>query len=102
MQEQMGNLQARMAGVLGIHPTTSRVSLTSLPGSINTKKTYKRFCKNLLQMGVTSEMITQKEGEILNMFNQPQNTATGNERDNSSGNITDQSQQPTVSCFLRS
>ena len=93
MQEQMGNLQARVAGVLGLHRTTSRVSLTSLPGSINTKKAYKRFCKNLFQMGVTSEMIAQKEGEILNMFNQPQDTATSDENDSSS-------QLLTVSYFL--
>ena len=101
MQEQIGNLQARMAGVLGLHRTTSRVSLTSLPGSINTKKAYKRFCKNLLQLGVTSDMIAQKEGEILNIFNQPQDTVTSGEKDSDdSGNIADGSQLPGVSYSL--
>ena len=87
MQEQIGNLQSQMAGVLGLHRTTSRVSLTSLPGSVNTKKAYKRFCKNLLQMGVTSDMIAQREGDILNMLNQPQDIDTGpSVRGNGSGN----------------
>ena len=94
----MGNLQARMAGVLGLHRTTSRVSLTSLPGSINTKKAYKRFCKNLFQMGVTSDMITQKEGDILNMLKQPHDTATSDEV-NGSGSSTEPF---IVSHFFRS
>ena len=90
MQEQMGDLQARIAGVLGLQRTTSRTSITSFAGSINTKKAYKRFCKNLFQTGVTSEMITQKEGEILNMLNQPQDTASS----------SSSAQLLTVSCFL--
>ena len=81
-------MQDQIAGVLGLHRTTTRSSITSFAGSINTKKAYKRFCKNLFQMGVTSEMIAQKEGEILNIFNEPQDTATGDEGNNSA----DQSQ----------
>ena len=70
--------------ILGLHRTTSRsstISFASLAGSINTKMAYKSFCKKLFQMGVTSEMITQKEGDILNMLNQPQSgggTSSGN------------------------
>ena len=94
-------IEERIAGVLGLHHRTSRVSLTSLPGSINTKIAYKRFCKNLFQIGVTPEMITQKEGEILNIFNQPQDTATGGET-NDSGNIANQSQRLGVSYSLYS
>ena len=78
--------------ILGLQRTTSRVSLTSLPGSINTKNAYKRFCKNLFQMGITSEIIAQKEGDILNMLNQPQDTATS--EGNGSGNSAP---LPTVS-----
>ena len=90
-----------MAGVLGLHRTTSKSSITSFAGSINTKTAYKRFCKNLFQMGVTSEMITQKEGEILNIFNEHQDTATGN-KGNNGGNIADQSPLPGVSFLLYS
>ena len=79
--------------ILGLHRTTSRSSITSFAPSINTKMAYKRFCKNLFQMGVTSEMITQKEGEILNMLNQPQDTTTGDDGDN----IDNQSQPLKVS-----
>ena len=89
-------MQERMAGVLGLHRTTSRVSLTSLPGSINTKKAYKQFCRNLFQMGVTSDIITQKERDILNMLNQPQDTATSG-GGNGSGNSA---QLLTVSYFF--
>ena len=60
---------------------------------------YKRFCKNMFQLGVTSEMLTQKEAEILNIFNQPQDTATGGEGDNG-GNIADQKKLLAVSYFL--
>ena len=94
-------MQERIASVLGLHHTTSRVSLTSLPGSLNTKIAYKRFCKNLFQIRVTSEMITQKEGEILNIFNQPQDTATRGER-NDSGNIANQIQRLGVGYTLHS
>ena len=62
---------------------------------------YKRFCKNLFQMGVTSDMITQKEGEILNIFNEPQDTAFGDEGHDGS-NIADQSQLLRVSYSLYS
>ena len=79
--------------ILGLQRTTSRVSLTSLPGSINTKQAYKRFCKNLFQMGITSEIIAQKEGNILDMLNQPQDTATS-DGGNGSGNSAP---LPTVS-----
>ena len=83
--------------ILGLHRTTSRssiISFSSLAGSTNTKMAYKSFCKKLFQMGVTSEVITQKEGEILNILNQPQDTATSDERNDSGSGST---QLPKVS-----
>ena len=44
-------------------------------------------------MGVTSEMITQKEEDILNMLNQPQDTVERSD----SGN---RAQLPTVGYFF--
>ena len=76
-------MQARLTDVLCLHHTDSRVSLdsiTSFAGSINTKKAYKKFCKSLYQIGVTAEMISRKEREILNIF-QPQCTATSSQID---------------------
>ena len=56
------------ARLTGLFRTNSRVSITSFAGSINTKTAYKRFCKKLHQIGVTSEMISKREDEILNIF----------------------------------
>ena len=86
-------MQARLTDVLGLHRTNSRVSIdsiTSFAGSINTKKAYKKFCKNLFQIGVTSEMISEKEKEILDIFN-AQSTATSSQIGDS-GDIADQNQ----------
>ena len=47
---------------------------------------YRRFCRNLFQMGVTPEMITEREGDILNMLNPPQYTATS-DGGNGSSNV---------------
>ena len=89
LQEQMSNLPARVASVLGLQRPTSTSpsieSITSLPGSINTRIGYGRVCRNLFEMGVTPEMIIQREGDILNMLNQPQDTATS-DRGNGSSN----------------
>ena len=71
-------IQARLTDVLGLHYLNSRASITSFAGSINTKKAYKKFFKNLYEVGVTKEMISQKESEILNIF-KPQNTATSSQ-----------------------
>ena len=90
-------MQSRLSDVLGLHRTNSRVSIdsiTSFAGSVNTKKAYKKFCKNLFGIGVTSEMISQKEEEILNIF-KAENTDISVQIDNN--NIADQSQLPTVS-----
>ena len=97
---EMHEMQARIADVLGLHRTTSRVSLhsvISLPGSVNTKRGYQEFCKSLYEIGITPDMISQKKREILNIW-KPQNTATGSEMDDNT--IEDQSQSLAVSDFL--
>ena len=89
-------MQARLSDVLGLHRTNSRVSIDSISsfaGSVNTKKGYKKFCRSLFQIGVTSEMINQNEDEILNIF-KAQNTDSSGQIDN------DQSQLPTVGDFF--
>ena len=90
-------MQAQLNNLFGLHRTNSTVSIdsiTSFAGSVNTKKAYKKFCKNLFGIGVTSEMISQKEEEILNIF-KGQNTVISGQVDDS--NISDQSQLPAVS-----
>ena len=61
-------IQARLDSVLGLRRTISRDSIVSFAGSINTKKAYKKFCKGLFEIGVTAEMISQKEKEIQAIF----------------------------------
>ena len=88
-----------MTDVLGLHRTSSRVSLdsiTSFAGSVNTKRAFKKFCKNLFEIGVTAEIISQKESEILNILN-PNNQVISDLEDDSS--LADQSRLPPVSGF---
>ena len=61
-------MQAQLNSVLGLRRTTSRDSIISFAGSVNTKKAYKKFCKGLFNLGVTAEMISQKEKEIQDIF----------------------------------
>ena len=85
-----------MTDILGLHGNSSKVSIdsiTSFAGSVNTKKAYKRFCKNLFETGVMAEMIKQKETEILEIF-KAQNAASGLEDDITITN------QTTVSTIL--
>ena len=72
-------MEAQLNKVLGLQRTSSRDSFISF-GSINTKEAYKRFCKGLFGIGVTAEMIMQKEEEIHNIF-KPSNTTTGSQID---------------------
>ena len=62
-------MQAQLNSVLGLRRTMSRDSIVSFAGSVNTKKAYKKFCKGLFNIGVTAEMIAQKEKEIQDIFN---------------------------------
>ena len=80
-----------------MHRSTSRASIdsiTSFAGSINTKKAFKTFCKDLYKIGVTAEVINQRKDEILEIF-KPQNTTIGDQIDDS--NDADESQLEAVS-----
>ena len=89
-------IQARLDSVLGLHRTRSRDSIVSFAASTNTKKTYKKFLKGLVNIGVTAEMISEKEKEIQGIF-KPQNPATRNNiEDSTSTEQSDHSQLPEV------
>ena len=101
------DIQARLTDVLGLHCTNARVSIDSISsfaGSINTKKAYKRFCKGLFEIGVTADMIKQKEEEIRNIFKSQNTTISGQIGDSSQmgdsqigdSTIVDQSQLPVL------
>ena len=90
-------IQARLTDVLGLHRTSSRVSIDSVAsfaGSVNTKNSFKRLCKDLYDIGVTAEVINQKKEEILNIF-KAQNTTPSGQIDGSS--IVDNRQSLVVS-----
>ena len=57
----------------------SRDSILSFAGSINTKKAYKKFCKCLFSIGVTAEMIGQKEREIQDIFRPQHHLSASNQ-----------------------
>ena len=85
-------MQARLTDVLGLHSTSSRISVTSIVSfteNINTREAYKQFCRNLYQIGVTEDMIRLKEKEILKIL-RPENMAASSQI--SSGNIGGQRQ----------
>ena len=87
-------MQARLDNALGLRRTTSKDSIVSFAGSINTKKVYKKFCKDLFEIGVTADMISQKGKEIQDIF-KPQHPDASNQTDDST--IVDQSQLPEIS-----
>ena len=70
-----------MTDVLGLHRTGSRISVTSTASAVenvNTKEAYKQFCGNLHRIGVTEDMIRQKEREILEIL-RPQGMVAGSQ-----------------------
>ena len=83
-------MQAQLDSVLGLRRTMSRDSIVSFAGSINTKKAYKKFCKGLFEIGVTADIIKQKEKEIQDMLK----PATSNQIDDST--FVDPNQLPEV------
>ena len=92
-------MQARLDNVLGLRRTSSRDSISSFAGSINTQKAYKKFCKGLFDIGVTPDMISQKEQEIKDIFKPQGLTASTQIDDSTFGHQTtlvDQSQLPEV------
>ena len=65
-------MQAQLNNLFGLNRTASSVSIdsiTSFAGSIDTKNAFKKFCKNLYEIGVRADMIKEKESEILDIFN---------------------------------
>ena len=64
-------MQARLTAVLGLHRTSSKVSINSITSFVQVKDTggaYRQFCETLHQIGVTEDMIRQKENEILEIL----------------------------------
>ena len=96
-------IQARLTDVLGLHRTSSSSSLSidsvaSFASSVDTKEAFKMLCRDLLEIGVTAELISEKKEEILNIF-RAQNTTPSGQIDSTS--IPDNSQSPAVSsCFM--
>ena len=86
-------MRARLDNILGLHRTTSRDSMVSLTGSINTKQAYKKFIKGLFAIGVTADMINDKEKEIQEIF-KPQPAAASCQIDDST--LVDPNQLPQV------
>lgn len=87
-----------MTAALGLHRTTSRVSVTSIASfaeNTNTREAYKQFCKNLYQIGVTEDMIRQKEQEILEILKSQTKVAS---TQLSSNSIGDQAQLLGAGC----
>ena len=81
-------MRARLDNILGLRlrRTTSRDSLVSLAGSVNTKKAYKKLIKDLFAIGVTADMINDKEKEIKGLFGLQQAVASNPMDDSTPGN----------------
>ena len=80
-------MQAQLNSVLGLRRTMSRDSLVSLAGSINTKKAFQKLCKGLVNIGVTAEMIGQKEKEIQDIFKTQHPGTSSNVDDSTSADL---------------
>ena len=82
--QKLDEMQARLDNILGLRlrRTTSRDSLVSLAGSVNTKRAYKKLIKDLFAIGVTADMINDKEKEIKGLFG-PQPVVVSNPVDDS-------------------
>ena len=68
---EYNEVQARLAALLGLHGTNSRIpvaSIASFAANTNPEIAYKQFCKDLYQIGVTEEIIQQKEDQILEIL----------------------------------
>ena len=74
---KLDKMQAQLDKLV-LRRTSSRDSLISLAGSINTGSVYRDFCKGLFDSGVTAEMIKGKEKEIHDML-KPRNATTSSQ-----------------------
>ena len=86
-------MQVQINNLFDLHRTSSRVSIDSVAScasSSNTKKAFTKLFQDLYQMGVSADIIKEKEKEIFNIF-QPQNAITGGQP-GSDSNITNQNQ----------
>ena len=87
-----------MRARLNLRHTSSKDSLISFAASINTKKVFRKFFKDLVTSGVTAETIKIHGGEICNRF-KPNNATTSSHIDVNT--IVDQSRLPdTLSSSL--
>ena len=87
-------MQVQLTDILNLHHTNRRVSIdsiTSFAGSVNSRRAYKEFCKNLFQIGVTAEMINQKENEIFEIFKAQNSAISGRIRNSLTVNETSNS-----------
>ena len=72
-------MQVQLNNLFDLHRTSSTVSIDSVAScasSINTKKAFTKLFQDLYQMGVSADIIKEKEKEIFNIL-QHQNAITG-------------------------
>ena len=65
-------VQAQLTALLSLHGTSSGISVTSIAAfaaNTNTDTAYRQFCKDLDRVGVTEDVIRQKEDKILEILN---------------------------------
>ena len=85
--------------MFGLHRTNS-ISVTSIASfaqNANTGKAYKQFCKNLYQIGITEDMIEEKQKEILDIL-RPQCTVTKGQISGSNSHIGGQGELLAAGC----
>ena len=64
-------VQVQLAALLGLHGTHSGISIKSIASLIannNVKTAYQEFCNDLSQIGVTEDVIREKEDQILEIL----------------------------------
>lgn len=89
-------VQAQLTSLLGLHGTSPGISVTSIAAfaaNINPDTAYSQLCKDLERVGVTEDVIYQKEDKILQIL-KSQSMVSSNEIDDS--NIEDRDQVDEV------
>ena len=64
-------VQTQLAVLLGLHGTNTRIpvnSIATFAANSNLEIASKQFCEDLCQIGITEEIIRQKEDEILEIL----------------------------------
>ena len=89
-----------MAAILGLHHTSSRISITSIASfsanNTDAEAAYRQFCNDLYQIGVTEDTFSQKEDEILDALKSQEMMVAGNQI--SGKGIRNHSQLPGAGC----